>query len=235
MREVTSGRDQIITRTDASYYGDGFATRHFVGFLEDKKFVGAYKAAFDGIPSSVGDLIKNQDIQWRAHICTWAATQALKLDGDFVECGVWYGMLSRAMCDYVNFEQVNRRFFLFDSWGKMPGSHPKEYYQEDIYDLVCERFAKYPNVSLVRGLVPDVFGKVQIEKIAYLGIDMNGSIAERAALDNLYDKVVPGGIIYFDDYGWNYPELRATVDDFFKDKPESLLHFPSGNSIVVKL
>jgi len=43
------------------------------------------------------------------------------------------------------------------------------------------------------------------------------------------------GIIYFDDYGWGYPKLRKTVDEFFKDKPETLLHSPSGNSIVVKL
>jgi hypothetical protein len=47
--------------------------------------------------------------------------------------------------------------------------------------------------------------------------------------------VVPGGIIYFDDYGWGYPDLREVVDEFFYDKPESLLHFPSGNSIVVKI
>lgn len=46
---------------------------------------------------------------------------------------------------------------------------------------------------------------------------------------------MPGGIIYFDDYGWDYPELRHVVDKFFADKKESLLHFPSGNSIVVKL
>ena len=93
----------------------------------------------------------------------------------------------------------------------------------------------YKNVSLVRGLVPEVLDQVKIEKIAFLGIDMNGSVAERAALERFYDKIVPGGVIYFDDYGWDYPDLRKTVNEFFEDKPESLLHFPSGNSIVVKL
>ena len=42
-------------------------------------------------------------------------------------------------------------------------------------------------------------------------------------------------MIYFDDYGWDYPELVEVVNKFFADKPETLLHFPSGNSIVVKL
>jgi hypothetical protein len=64
---------------------------------------------------------------------------------------------------------------------------------------------------------------------------MNGSEPERAALEYFYDRVVSGGVIYFDDYGWGYPELRKVVDNFFADKPEELLHFPSGNSIVVKI
>ncbi len=234
-KEVASDRDQFIARAQASYYGDGLATRHFVGFLHNEKFLKSYNSAFDGIPPSVSNILRNQDISWRAHICTWAATQALKLDGDFVECGVWYGILSKSICEYVDFERLDHRFYLFDSWGNMPGSHQKESYQEDIYKLVQERFTKYQNVSLFRGLVPEVLEAVKIDKIAYLGIDMNGSIAERAALEKLYDKVVSGGIIYFDDYGWNYPELRKTVDEFFEDKPESLLHFPNGNSIVVKL
>jgi len=64
---------------------------------------------------------------------------------------------------------------------------------------------------------------------------MNGDIAERATLEKYYDKMVKGGIIYFDDYGFGmYAKLRATVDEFFSDKPETLLHFPGGNSIVIK-
>jgi hypothetical protein len=63
---------------------------------------------------------------------------------------------------------------------------------------------------------------------------MNGGLPELAALNFFYPKMVKGGVIYFDDYGWGYPELRKVVDEFFSDKPETLLHFPSGNSIVIK-
>jgi hypothetical protein len=54
-------------------------------------------------------------------------------------------------------------------------------------------------------------------------------------LELLYEKVVKGGIIYFDDYGWGEKsKQREVVDDFFKDKREKLIHFPSGNSIIIK-
>jgi len=89
-------------------------------------------------------------------------------------------------------------------------------------------------VKLIRGLVPDALSLVDTQKVAYLAIDMNGSKPERAALEHFYPKVVTGGVIYFDDYGWNYPELRATVDEFLSDKPESLLHFPNGTAILIK-
>lgn len=217
-----------------TYYADGFATIHHVEFLGDERFIAAFNGAFHEVPEWLA-VQARRDIAWRAHICTWAATQALALEeGDFVECGVWYGVLSKTICEYTDFGHQDRSFYLVDSWGAQLGSHPAASYQEDIFDIVGRRFSQYPNVHLVRGLVPDVLPEIAAKKIAYLAIDMNGSEPERAALEFFYDKMVPGGIIYFDDYGWGYPALRAVVNEFFANKPENLLHFPSGNSIVIK-
>lgn len=175
------------------------------------------------------------NIAWRAHIVTWAATQIQTLEGDWVECGVWFGILPRIAFNYAEESMKSRICWLVDSWGDPKTAelnHPG--YQTDMYGEVRARFEDQENVRFVRGLVPDALEPIIGRKIAFLGIDMNGSVAERAALDLLYAQVVPGGIIYFDDYGWGYPKLRETVNEFFSDKPEQLLHFPSGNSIVVK-
>ena len=200
-----------------------------LNFLIMIGFNSSYREALQDVPEP----LRGTEIEWRAHICCWAASQAIHLEGDFIECGVWYGVLSKVICSYTDFGSQNRNFYLIDSWGKMPGSHAD--YQEEIYDIVKKRFAKWQNVILVKGLVPEVLSKIPSRKIAYLSIDMNGSEPEKAALEFFYDKIVPGGVIYFDDYGLPYPELRDVVNKFFADKPETLLHFPSGNSIVVKL
>jgi len=212
-----------------TYADDGFSTTHHVEFLNDDRFNFSYREALQDVPEH----LRGTKIEWRAHICCWAASQAIHLEGDFIECGVWYGVLSKTICSYTDFGSQNRNFYLVDPWGKMPGSHAG--YQEEIYDIVKKRFAKWPNVILVKGLVPEALSRIPSQKIAYLSIDMNGSEPEKAALEYFYDKIVPGGVIYFDDYGWSYPELRDVVNKFFADKPETLLHFPSGNSIVVKL
>lgn len=220
----------VLFKGNATYFNDGLATRHHVGFLHDEKFQTAFNGAFDLIPPHL-DFSK---IAWRAHIATWAASQAVNLNGDFVECGVWYGVLSRTICNYVDFRKYPGKFYLIDSWG-LEGSITHKRYQDDIYETVKQRFSDIPNAEFIRELVPEALARVPSTRIAYLSIDMNGSVAEKAALEFFYDKIVPGGIIYFDDYGWNHPELRKIVDEFFSDKPETLLHFPSGNSIVVKI
>lgn len=225
------GKKSLLFKHNSTYFNDGFATRHYVGFVHDPRFTQAFESALSHIPPHLDFSI----IGWRAHIATWAANQALALDGDFVECGVWYGVLSRTICNYVDFKNQPSKFYLIDSWGRMEGSHDDPKYHADIYATVQKRFADSPNVHLVRGLVPDVLPQVTSNRIAYLSIDMNGSVAERAALEYFYPKMVPGGVIYFDDYGRGvYPGLRETVNEFLSDKPETLLHFPSGNSIIVK-
>jgi hypothetical protein len=227
----------MITKFEAQYFGDGFATTHYVAFLHDQKFLKAYDECFDLVSPKAARWARNQDIRWRAHIVTWAAQQAIRLDGDFVECGVWWGFLSKTICEYTDFSKYeDKTFYLIDTWGDPTNPQFNHAgYKQDMFDTVRERFKSYPNVRLIRGFVPDVLSEVPVRKIAYLSIDMNGDVAERKTLERYYENMVPGGIIYFDDYGWGYPKLRETVDDFFKDKPETLLHFPSGNSIVVKL
>ena len=215
------------------YVADKFATKHYTGFLSERKLNESFE-------TSIGSLIQNDylsrdierlaEIKWRAHIVCWAANRVKFLDGDFVDCGVWKGVLPKTICEFLNFSSIPKRYFLIDPWDFLINTK----YTEDIYDEVKSRFAEYPNVKLIRGLVPDALSLVDTQKVAYLAIDMNGSKPERAALEHFFPKMVKGGVIYFDDYGWNYPELRATVDEFLSDKPESLLHFPNGTAILIK-
>ena len=68
----------------------------------------------------------------------------------------------------LKFRKCTKEFYLVDTYKGIPLStlngHEKAYaiehnrsnYHEDVYALVQQRFAKYPNVHLVRGAVPDV-------------------------------------------------------------------------------
>ena len=225
---------KFFTLKKPIYVADRVATALFVDFLSEKRFKNAFNESYKWLKQDdylSSDLERIAQIEWRAHIVCWAANKVRQLDGDFVDCGVWKGVLPKTICEYIDFKSLPKTYYLVDPWGQ---SLKSEKYTKDIFDEVRNRFSKYPNVKLIRGLVPDALKLITTTKVAYLAIDMNGSKPERAALEYFYPRIVSGGVIYLDDYGWNYPELRATVDDFFADKPESLLHFPNGTAIVVK-
>ena len=163
---------------------------------------------------------------WRAHIVTWAANQALCSDseGSFVELGVWYGFLSSTILNYTNFANSNRKFYLFDSWGSADLANHTDY-EKDIYADVSDSFSKWDCVELIRGMVPNTLDEKNLEKIgkiSYLSVDMNGVIPEISASELLYDRIVPGGVVYFDDYGDK--DLRIALQNSFLRKENLFLN-----------
>lgn len=230
-KRVTVNENPQLVYAPTTYNGDGLLTVHNCDFLDEPRFRAAYAKGLELLP----DGPNRTDIRWRAHMCCWAATRALQLEGDFVECGVWYGILSRTIAEYTSFASQQRNFYLVDTFGSLdtPGL---DQYNRDVYDIVQRRFSGFPNVHLVRGKVPEILPAIPSRRIAYLSIDMNGVEPERAALGYFYDKVVTGGVIYLDDYGWKgFEGQKEMMDGFFADKPEKILQTPSGQGVVIKL
>ena len=57
----------------------------------------------------------------------------------------------------------------------------------------------------------------EIEAISILRLDGDWFASTKVALDHLYDKVVPGGLILIDDYG-AYAGCRRAVDEFLRER-----------------
>ncbi len=236
----------IAVRGDGSYFqGDRMATLDkSCGFRDDAKFMAAFNRH---APASADE----QGRAWRLHTLTWAARQALELDGDFVECGVFEGFMSATVADYVDFHTVSKTFYLYDTFeGLSPKySSPddfgiskgffdlaqKSYHKPGLYDFVRKRFAAYPNVKVIRGVVPDVLAVESPERIAYCHIDLNSPAAEVGALEVLFDRIVPGGLVVFDDYGWlPFARQKQAEDRFAAARRYSILELPTGQGLLVK-
>jgi hypothetical protein len=104
-------------------------------------------------------------------------------------------------------------------------------------EYVKDRFSKFSNAKFVQGLVPQVLKEIpQDIRVKYLSIDMNDGQAELEALEYFWPKIVKGGIIYFDDFGWGYPTLVKNVKEFIQrySIESELLHFASGQSVLIK-
>ena len=230
------------------YSADGFITIHDTPFLRNRKLIKAYEESLRGLedfyvkPNSryrQDHWESPKEILWRAHIVSWAAKSLENVPGDFVECGVGNGLLSKTICEYVDFKAQNRNFYLLDCWELFRQEDWRNLYPVNQastwFEFTSTRFGLYPNVKLVKGMIPESLKMLQnIDKVAYLSIDMNDGEPEIAALEFFWNKLVPGAIVYFDDYLWGYPKLQKYVDEFLVDKNVELLHIPTGNSILIK-
>jgi len=208
-----------------------------LSFRHDQKFM----SSFHG---SVND-DQERSLLWRLHTLTWAAKKALSVEGDFVECGVFKGFCSDVILKYLDFGGLPRQAYLYDTFAGLPEkTSTREERQawdysmhdpEKTYNDVRKKFSAYRNVNIVRGIVPDSFGVAVPDKIAFLHIDMNSEQAEVLALEHLFDKVVPGGVIVLDDFGWMCNANQMTAETrFMNSRGHSILEMPTGQGVVIK-
>lgn len=217
-------------------------------FLDDQKFMQAYLAGVYSGHKLGGETASSQDIhiEWRIHVCCWAAWHAQQLEGDFVECGTNTGIMSLAICNYLNFNNVDKDFYLFDTFCGIPdeqvlpeervnGLHLQNTSYEECFERAKQNFSPFLRVRLIRGKVPDTLHVPQIDKVCYLMLDMNISVPEKAALEFFWDKLVSGGIVLFDDYGWlGYIEQKKAHDAFAASKGVKIVNLPTGQGMLIK-
>jgi hypothetical protein len=220
-----------------------------MGFLDEPEFAAAYA----GIRGShqYDQYASPHTVAWRLHTLVWAASNGLALDGDFVECGVFKGDFAWVVARVTDFARQPRTFYLYDTFAgfapayssaadfpEAPGFFDfadQVYKDPAIYQEVVGKFRDFPNVRIIRGVVPDSLAMASPEKIAFLHVDLNSPAAEVAALEVLFERVVPGGNVIFDDYGWHlFRRQKLAEDAFMAARGYRILELPTGQGLVIK-
>ncbi len=202
---------------------------HTRGFLMEPRFVAAVLAARPEREESA--------VVWRTHTLCWAAASCQALDGDFVECGTYRGYSAEVILHFLN-GLPSRQFWLYDLFdpsGAAGEGHRLAAHAPDLADQVRARFRAWDNVHVIQGKVPAILHDSAPDRIAFLHIDMNNAEAELGALDTLFDRVVPGAMIIFDDYGWiGYRAQKVAADCFMAARGLAVLELPTGQGLVLK-
>lgn len=223
----------------STYNQDSLITLHMnVDAMKTRRFQEAWAIGGELFPNKAKPM-------WRTYVCCWAAEQVLRVTGDFVECGVNLGGLSRTIVQYVDFNAVDKNFYLFDTYrGLSPehmikgeeallAHHNSVYY--DCYEEALNNFKDYPRCKLVRGTVPESLRDVEIDSVAYLSLDMNCTVPEVEALRYFWDKLTPGAIVVLDDYGWEPHRLQKKgIDELMQEFGVSVLTLPTGQGLIIK-
>jgi hypothetical protein len=150
--------------------------------------------------------------------------------GDLLEAGVWRGGASIFMRGMLKARGVtDRTAWLADSFEGLPAPDLDRYPADEgmkLHELpimavsleqVKENFAAFhlldDQVRFLKGWFRDTLPQAPVGELAVLRADGDMYESTTQILDNLYDKVSPGGYVIIDDYG-DYGACRQAVDEF---------------------
>jgi hypothetical protein len=198
--------------------------------LSDPAFVRAWQ--------SNAESDADKAIVWRRYVLACAAFHCVQLDGDFVECGAYTGVGAKTVMDYLGGAQFPRDFWLYDLFQHEEGMpHPAmPEHGPGLFERVRAKLRDYPRARVCRGRIPEVFAQGAPQRIAWLHIDLNHAAAEVAALEALFDRVVPAGLVILDDYEWAGVDRgqKLAEDPWFQARNYRVMPLPTGQGLVIK-
>ncbi len=180
----------------------------------------------------------------RLYILYQYVRHTVDVSGDLAECGVYRGgsalLLARTL---VKYGRGDKKLHLFDTFAGMPPANPLlDLHQEgDFGDTSLAEVQKYlaehgSSLLFYPGLFQVTFAKVPETKFSFVHVDCDLYESVRLCCAFFYDRLTPGGVFIFDDYGFpSCPGARLAVDEFFRTRPEHPVYLPTGQAVVSKL
>lgn len=241
----------VLIPFNSTYNEDGLVCNKNISFVHEEKFEMAYKNAVSK------KLYVDPNIRWRCHVVCWAGSMALRLKGDFVECGVNKGFFSHIVMEYLGFNSESPNFYLVDTYHGFDDRYLaqnerfrlQQYAEciksnkswklgiyEPCHDFVVKAFSDFETAIIIKGSIPDVLPEIKTERVAYLSIDMNCVVPEIAAIEYFWPKLLQGGVVVLDDYGWpGHEEQKIAMDEFANRVESSILSLPTGQGLLIKI
>jgi O-methyltransferase len=178
----------------------------------------------------------------RCYILWTTLRQATRLAGEFVECGVFRGGTALLAAHTLQGLHQQRPLHLFDSFQGMPKTtggvdrFEAGDFERTSAEAVGALLKPYPFAQLHVGFIPQTFAGLGIDRIAWAHVDVDIYQSVRDCIQFLYPRLVPGGFLIFDDYGFpSCVSARRAVDERFARLPETPICLPTGQCLVMKL
>jgi O-methyltransferase len=171
--------------------------------------------------------------------------QTAKLGGAILEVGVWRGGTGALMAKRAAAFGDKDRIYLCDTFEGVvkaggrdtlyKGGEHSDTSLQVVEDLL--RKLEVPNTRILKGIFPEQTAHL-IEpdtrfRLCHIDVDVYQSAKDSMAW--IWDRMVPGGVVVFDDYGIKGIEgITRYVNELAAESDRLVLHNLNGHGIVVK-
>lgn len=207
-------------------------------WVEDQDFLDDWSR----FPESDG-LIKD-----RRYVLWSLARSTAGLPGHTAECGVYNGSSSWLICRAEEREPLWRHH-MFDSFeglsepmdvDRPTGDQTFRWKKHDLavgLERVSRNMGEFRDrVDFHPGWIPERFDEVSDQSFSFVHVDVDLYQPTLDSLKWFYPRMVPGGVLLCDDYGYkSCPGAYQAFNEFISEQPEStVIHLTTGQGLIVK-
>ncbi len=172
--------------------------------------------------------------------------QAAKLDaGALLEVGVWRGGTGALIASAARRSGVTDDVYLCDTFaGVVKASRLDPSYRggehSDTSRSLVERLITslgLTGVRILTGIFPeDTASQILADRFRFAHVDVDVYESARSVTEWLWPRLVTGGMIVYDDYGFaTCPGVTQAVDEQREKKGRLVFHNLNGHAVVVKI
>lgn len=233
---TTAQRKRVLqecARVSASVFGDFWISEDNKLWRQDHNFLAQYNDLSPANPYSQDrKFVLREFVRFTQHI-----------PGAMAECGCFEGASAWFMAN----ELPNVPVYLFDSFEGLspPGENDApatdHSFSWQTGDLTASEkklrnnLENNSNINILKGWIPERFNEVAEQRFRFVHIDVDLFQPTLDSLEFFYPRLHGGGIIVLDDYGFTTcPGAYKASTDFMSDKPEMIIHLPTGQGLIIK-
>lgn len=224
---------QELARASAAMFGDFPISDDYKLWRDDKEFLDDFNRMSPGNPYS-------QDRKWTLREY---AKLSNALPGDIAECGCYVGTSAFFMAQV----STHGTLYLFDSFQGL--SAPDTADKNTTADvmpwaagdlstseaILRNNLSRFDKIEVLSGWIPERFNEVADRQFRLVHIDVDLYKPTRDSLEFFYPRLVKGGFIVMDDYGFkNCPGATRAADELAASHGAEILLLTTGQGVITK-
>jgi O-methyltransferase len=224
---------------DGFYYGFSFPSANYAPWQGDESFMKIYNQIKD---NTLVDIYRCYEL-WQLI----QKAQSLNSRAAVLEVGVWRGGTAGIMSQQLSNLQSKAVLYLADTFtGVAKAGVNDSFYtggehsdtSQEIVEDVLKNKSRYPYYKILKGIFPDdtAHGISIDEQFALCHIDVDVYTSAKDILEWVWERLITGGVVVFDDYGFHScTGVTKLVDEYRNHADRQIIHNLNGHAIMIKL
>jgi len=167
-------------------------------------------------------------------------------EGACIEIGTWKGGTGGIIAKSAELFGISDSVYLCDTFtGVVKAGSEDSVYEggehsdasRELVEDLLENILKVDNVKILQGIFPDdTSDKIENEKFRFCHIDVDVYQSSKDAVEWVWERLVPHGVIVYDDYGYHECDgITKHVEEQMNMEDRMVFYNLNGHAVIIKL